>query len=229
VAILLNRFCLGGFVKLASLTRRRLSAVRHVTSRRLMLRTVFVIALSLAIAIGGGAASVWYALKLPEGLGAVAIGPWTTFPDLGTPQADPYSKARIAREGVLSLGLAEGLTFVAQRDSAGEALQRNCTYTIQGVFPPARLWTLYAAETSGAILRNGHRRLPALHSMAVLRHADNSVSVAVGRHPAPGNWVTVSGDGPMSLVLTLYDSPAASSAGIADVALPQITRAECDD
>ncbi len=94
----------------------RLFAVRHFTNRRLMLRTVFVVALSLAIAIGGGAASVWYALKMPDGLGAVSIGPWTTFPDLGTPDADPYSKARIAREGVLSLGLAEGLTFVAQRD-----------------------------------------------------------------------------------------------------------------
>jgi hypothetical protein len=194
-----------------------------------MLRTVLVVTLSLAVAIGGGAASVWYALRLPDGLGAVAIGPWTTYPDLGTPQADPYSKARIAREGVLSLGLAEGLTFVAQRDSAGEALQRNCTYAVGGAFPPARLWTLYAAETSGAILPNGHRRPPALHSMAALRQADNSVSVAVGRHPAPGNWLPVSGDGPMSLVLTLYDSPAANSAGVADVALPQIARAECDD
>ena len=54
-----------------------------------MLKTVFLSLLVVAIAIGGGAASVWYALRIQDGVGAVAVGPWTTFPDLGTPQADP--------------------------------------------------------------------------------------------------------------------------------------------
>jgi hypothetical protein len=194
-----------------------------------MLKTVFLAALVLTIAIGGGAASVWYALEVQEGIGAVTIGPWTTLPDLGTRQADPYSKARIAREGVLSLGLAEGLTFVAQRDSDGTTLERNCTYTLEGSFPPARFWTIYAAEPSRAVIQSGHLRPPALHSMEALRQPDNSVSISVGRHPAPGNWLPVSGIGPMSLVLTLYDSPAASSSGIADAQLPRIAKAACND
>lgn len=194
-----------------------------------MLRTVFLAALVLAIAIGGGAASVWYALQAQDGVGAVTLGPWTTFPDLGTPQADPYSKARVAREGVLSLGLAEGLTFAAKRDSDGASLQRNCTYMIEGTFPPARLWTIYAAETPNRLIRSGHLKLPALHSLEALRRPDNSVSVSVGRHSAPGNWLPVSGTGPMSVVLTLYDSPAANSSGIADVSLPRIVKTACDD
>lgn len=194
-----------------------------------MLKTVFLSLLVLAIAIGGGAASVWYALQAREGIGAVAVGPWTTFPDLGTPQADPYSKARIAREGVLSLGLTEGLTFIAQKDSDGRVLRRDCSYTIDGTFPPARFWTLYAAEPSRAVIQGGHLRPPALHSNEVLRRADNAVSIAVGRDPTPGNWLPVAGTGPMSFVLTLYDSPAASSSGIADVALPRIAKAACND
>lgn len=194
-----------------------------------MLKTVFLSLLVLAIAIGGGAASVWYALQAREGIGAVAVGPWTTFPDLGTPQADPYSKARIAREGVLSLGLTEGLTFIAQKDSDGGVLRRDCSYTIDGTFPPARFWTLYAAEPSRAVIQGGHLRPPALHSSEVLRRADNAVSIAVGRDPTPGNWLPVAGAGPMSFVLTLYDSPAASSSGIADVALPRIAKAACND
>ncbi len=101
-----------------------------------MLRTILLTAFILVTAIAGGAVSVWYALRSQEGIGAVTIGPWTTFPDLGTSQADPYSKARIAREGVLSLGLAEGLAFVAQRDSDGATLDRNCTYAVEGTFPP---------------------------------------------------------------------------------------------
>lgn len=192
-----------------------------------MFKTVFLSLLVLAIAIGGGAASVWYALQAQDGIGAIAAGPWTTYPELGTPHADPYSKARIAREGVLSLGLTEGLTFVAQNDSDGGVLRRDCTYTIDGTFPPARFWTLYAAEPSRAVIQRRHLRLPALHSSEVLRRADNSVSIAVGRHPTPGNWLPVSGVGPMSFVLTLYDSPAASSSG--DIALPRIAKAACND
>jgi hypothetical protein len=33
----------------------------------------------------------------------------------------------------------------------------------------------------------------------------------------------------MSVVLTLYDSPAANSSGIGDVALPKIVKVACDD
>ena len=193
-----------------------------------MLRTILLTALVLLTAIGGGAASVWYALESREGIGAVTVGPWTAFPDLGTPQADPYSKARIAREGVLSLGLAEGLTFVARRDSGGAALSRNCAYEIRGTFPPARFWTIYAADEFRAVIDTGHLRLPALQSISALREPDNSISIAVGRLASPGNWIPLSGSGPMSLVLTLYDTPATSSSGIAEIALPEIRKTMCD-
>lgn len=194
-----------------------------------MFRTIFLAILVFAIAIGGGAASVWYALNAQEGVGAVTTGAWTTFPDLGTPQADPYSKARSAREGVLSLGRAEGLTFAASHDSHGALLQKTCTYTIDGAFPQARLWTLYAAGPSHTTIKTSHSRPPALNALQVLRRPDNSILVSIGPHPSRGNWLPVSGTGPMSLVLTLYDSPAASSSGIVDVALPDIVKAACDD
>ncbi|TSE04009.1 DUF1214 domain-containing protein, partial [Mesorhizobium intechi] len=57
-----------------------------------MLKNAFLMLLSLAIAIGGGGASVWYALKIQDGVGAIRVGQWTAFPDIGTPAADPYSK-----------------------------------------------------------------------------------------------------------------------------------------
>ena len=79
-----------------------------------MFRTVFLILATLAIAIGGGAASVWYALQAQEGIGAITIGSWTAYPNMGAPDADPYSKARVAREGVLALGRAEGPRLLRQ-------------------------------------------------------------------------------------------------------------------
>ena len=104
-----------------------------------MLRTVILTLAMLAIAIGGGAASVWYTLQAQEGIGAVTIGNWTAYPNMGAPDADPYSKARAAREGVLALGRAEGLAFFSNRDSTGATLSRKCSYLVEGATPPARI------------------------------------------------------------------------------------------
>ena len=193
-----------------------------------MLKTTLFIALILAISIGGGAYSVWYVLNEQESIDAVTIGSWTTFPDIGTPDADPYSQAKTAREGVLTLGRAEGVSFMAQHDDAGERLRRNCSYTIKGPVPPARFWTLYAADSTLSALRTQSRRPSALHSYELMRGPENVVSISVGQHPAPGNWLSVGGDGIMVIVLTLYDTSIASSTGIADVQLPAVTKVACD-
>lgn len=198
------------------------------TFRHLMLKNTFFVALTLAIAIGGGGASVWYALKLQDGFGAVKIGEWTAYPEIGTPNADPYSKARVAREGVLALGRAEGLSFVAAQDSNGAGLQRGCSYTIDGTVPPARFWTLYATDEAMSVIDGPEHRALALQSYEMLRLPDNSVTISIGRRPAPGNWLAVDGSGKMFFVLTLYDTTIASSTGVADVKLPRITKAGCD-
>ena len=66
-----------------------------------------------------------------EGIGAVTVGHWTAFPDLGTPQADPYSKARIAREGVIvarpggRADIHRPAGFGRRRPSTGTAPKRS--------------------------------------------------------------------------------------------------------
>lgn len=193
-----------------------------------MLRTVLPILVTFVIAVGGGAASVWYALQAREGVGAVTIGSWTAYPSMGAPGADPYSKARAAREGLLALGRAEGIVFLAGRDAGGEPLSRKCSYLVEGLAPPARFFTLYAADRSLGLLPGDKRRRAALQSVDLLRNPDNSFVVAIGPDATPGNWLPVSGDGPMMLVLTFYDTPVAGSIGVEDVALPQVLRAGCD-
>ncbi len=193
-----------------------------------MLKTVLTTFIIICFAVLGGGASVWYMLNAKESVGAVTIGRWTAFPEIGTPEADPYAKARIAREGVLALGRAEGLTFVAQRDAAGDPLRRECSYIIEGPVPPARFWTIYAADASEAIIEPSKLRPAALHSYQLLRRPDNSVSITAGAHPSPGNWLALSGSGAMSFVLTFYDTPIASSTGVADIELPEIIGEGCD-
>lgn len=193
-----------------------------------MLKNAFLMLLAVAIAVGLGGGSVWYVLHAQSGVGAIRIGPWTAFPDIGTPDADPYSQARIAREGVLALGRAEGLAFVAESDSSGQKLRRECTYTIEGGFPTARFWTLYAADQSLDAIATGKPKPAALHSYEVLRRADNSTRISVSGRPAPGNWLLVNGTGTLYFVLTFYDTPIANSTGLSDVTLPGIVKGRCD-
>ena len=155
-----------------------------------MFRTVFLTLVTLAIAIGGGAASVWYALQAQEGIGAVTIGNWTAYPNMGAPDADPYSKARVAREGMLALGRAEGLAFFANRDSGGDTLSRKCSYVIEGATPPARFWTFYAADRSLAVLAGDGRRKPAANSLSgccAIPTIPSRSRSAPARRPATGS------------------------------------------
>lgn len=193
-----------------------------------MLKSVLFTAIALGIALVGGAGSVWLALDRDFGFGTVTIGNWVAFPDHGTPQADPYSRARFSREADLSLGRAEGLVFTARRDAGGEPLLRECSYVIEGNLPPARFWTLSARDGDNEVIGIEGGRSPALHSLALLRRPDDTVAVAVSGRPAPGNWLALDGAGPFSLVLTLYDTAIASSARIAEVELPRIVREGCD-
>ena len=192
-----------------------------------MLRDALTILLSSVVAVGGGAASAWYALEASEGVGALTVRGWTAYPDAGSPQADPYSKARVAREADLPLGRAEGIPFTTSRDSGGEPLRRQCSYRIEGEVPPARFWTVHVlTEDASAAAPAG--RGAALSSHALMREADSSFVVVASRHPSPGNWLALDGEGAMRLVLTLYDTPVASNEDIAETELPQVLRISCD-
>lgn len=191
-----------------------------------MLRNALTILLSSVVAVGGGAASAWYALESAEGIGALTVRGWTAYPDAGSPQADPYSKARVAREADLPLGRAEGISFSTARDSGGEPLRRQCSYRIEGEVPSARFWTVHVATPDAAGAPAG--RAAALSSQALLREADGSFLVVASPHPSPGNWLALDGQGAMRLVLTLYDTPVASNEDIAETELPQVLRIGCD-
>lgn len=194
-----------------------------------MLKTIFLTALTLLIAIGGGAASVWYALNRIDGLGALTVGVWVAFPAAGTPYADPYSKARIAREAALPLGAAEGLSFIAREDTVGGKLSRNCTYRIEGRVPAARFWTIYAGDDSLDPIPQSAGRTGGLHSRQILRQNDGSFVVTISAHPREGNWLPVTGTGTMALLMTLYDTPIASNSGVEQFELPQVLKVACDE
>ncbi|WP_295806157.1 DUF1214 domain-containing protein [uncultured Nitratireductor sp.] len=193
-----------------------------------MLKTVFFVAFVLLIALGGGAGSAWLALESTRTVGSVEIGPWVTFPKQGTHDADPYSRARSARLGLLTLGQAEGIVLVAASDSAGRPLLRECSYRLEGDLPPARFFTLHATDPNRQILPAPARFTSSLHSQSLLWRHGRPLSVFVAPHPHAENWLAIEGSGPMRLVLTLVDTPISTGARVGETDMPTITRTGCD-
>ncbi|MBC8717849.1 DUF1214 domain-containing protein [Ochrobactrum sp. Marseille-Q0166] len=187
-----------------------------------MLKTLFKVVVVLTIALGGGIWATNYVLDHFEGFGELQLGVWSAYPAAGTIDADPYSKARAARKAYLSLGTAEGLPFYARKDSNGHELRRGCSYSLSGFTPSARFWTLYPASTNLQPITPRGGLQPAIHSREMLYAHDGSVKVTISQNASPDNWLPVEGAGNFVLVLTLYDTPAASSSGLVDLAMPRI-------
>lgn len=178
----------------------------------------------VAVALGFGLS--WYALTDGRLIAAARVGPWAAWPDIGTVNPNPYSRAYLARNGVMQLGYAEGIQFVAVTDSAGEALERSCTYAIEGGVPGATFWTLVATDPQSVNVAASPDSM-ALHSERMARGANGSVHIAVGPDLAPGNWLEITGAGPYQLVLTLYDATIFAGGSSAVSEMPEITRERC--
>lgn len=191
------------------------------------MRLVVHLALMIGVALCFGFGLSWYALSDGRLLGAVEIGPWQAWRDVGVPAPDPYTRAYIARSGALELGASEGLQFIARSDSDNRRLDRGCRYRIDGTTPPARFWTLVpVAPDSGAPIARPDG--PAdFHSGRLSRAGDGSFALYVGKTLAPQNWLEIAGEGAFDLVLTLYDTSSLPGTGTGVAALPSIIREAC--
>ncbi|MDQ0469718.1 DUF1214 domain-containing protein [Labrys wisconsinensis] len=186
----------------------------------------FLYALTLGAVVGLGL--TWWTLAGGPGFNALRIGPWSAWPQAGTPDADRYARAGLARSGDLPLGSGEGLAFVATRDSAGAALDGRCRYRIEPIAPPARWWTLALYDADGHLPDSPVGR-HGFTSAEVLRRGDGVAAVVVAPDAAPGNWLPSGpAGGPFRLVLRLYDTPVSTSAARSDaVVLPDIIAEGC--
>src|ERR1700731_1168249 len=124
------------------------------SSVRLLFGSCF--ALILAAAIGLGA--TW--LTIPRGVafGSLTIGAWKAWPKNGSVDIDPYARATIARTGELPLGTGDGVAFYARADDAGINLDGRCTFSVSGVTPAARYWTLTPYGPGGRVVANPNER-----------------------------------------------------------------------
>ncbi len=194
-----------------------------------MLRTLLVVASALAIAIGGGAWLTSLAMNETGQFGGVTIDGWTAYPLEGTLEADPYAKARLARDAALAIGAAEGVTFYAVADDTGERLSSRCDYSIEGRNVSARLWTIHPLRPDSNRIAGIPEKWPAyLNSETIAYDADGSFKIAVSAFPRPYNWLALPKNSSFVLALNLYDSPVATNKGLVETSLPKVTKGDCN-
>jgi hypothetical protein len=199
-----------------------------------MFRVPLLVAVTLAVAFGGGIAISQWALKASTGFGSIRLGPWVAYPNAQTADTDPYAKAHRARAGRLLYGKAEGMRFTAETDDAGRTLSGACAYDIVGNTPPARFWTLFATDRADRPLTAAADGQPsplptAVNAWTVLREADSSFVIHVAPTARPGNWLAIREPAPFRLVLTLLDAPSANSSGAIELVMPKILARGCGD
>ena len=173
----------------------------------------------------GVAASGWILADPP--FGAVTIGPWRVAAKAGSLEADPYTRAALARSGEIPLALGEGLKLVARVDSAGRPLDRRCLYRVGTHTPAARYWTLSLTDADGYPVENAAGRY-GFRSSEILRDGDGGFSIYVSALAHSGNWLPIGHFQTFALALRLYDTPlAASAGGIEKSSVPTIDREGC--
>jgi hypothetical protein len=189
-------------------------------------RFLIDLGVAVAVAIIVGVGSAWYAIERGTIFGAVTVGGWTAWPREGSPDADPYSLAMLARTGEVPLGAGEGIAFTATADTDGAALSGHCDYDIVGNTPAARLWTLTATDGDGALMANVAHR-PGFHSREIVRDTAGDFRIRVSSSVQPGNWLPIAGVDRFRLELRLYDTPLTTGSQLATLTMPEIRKVAC--
>ena len=141
-----------------------------------------------AIALVLGLGSAWRAVNHGFSATANRYGPWTFWFREGTAEADPYTVAHVARQGVLPVTAASTLVFTATRDSAGARLSGDCTYEIRGTAVPSLWWNIAAFNADGEIMPSKTGR-SGFSSTNILAAPDGRFTVRLSPDVQPGNWI----------------------------------------
>lgn len=194
-----------------------------------LLKAVGAFAAALVLGVGS---AVW---MVSRGLaaGEVSSGPWRTNLAIGSEAADPYTRATVARAGLLALNRSETLYFTAATDSDGAALNADCHYRLEGGDLPARWWSVTAYGADHFLIPNPQERY-SYGGNTVARAADGSYTIHVAPEPetdagtGADNWIPSGNKAqPFSLTIRLYNPSEAAAADPGSIALPRVVRESC--
>lgn len=184
-----------------------------------------VIGLAGGLASALGMAGLWPGSGT-LGFGDVAVGGWRSDFAIGSQAADPYTRARIARHGLLALAQSEAVYFTITQDNTGEPLRESCSYRLSGGAMPAGWWSVTLYDKSSMLPANTDGALSIDASRA---GQGNWQALIAPQQPAsPSHWISSRNAGTFDLTLRLYLPEARLLAAPEQtLAPPRITRLTC--
>ena len=167
--------------------------------------SAIILTLVAGVSVGVGSA-LWAAGLVGGGVSfgsnTLDVDGWATDLAIGAKSADPYTRARVARHGLLALAKEEAIYFTRDRDDDGDFLREDCIYELSGVGQDAHWWSI--------TLYDGDSRLPmnndeALSIDATTVGGDKPWRARIA--PTPGDaehWISSRHAGVFDLTLRLY-------------------------
>jgi hypothetical protein len=207
-----------------------LHVVLHKTQKRIAI--LFGVLGDWAAFIGTvlilGLGSSWYMIDIGTPLTTERQGPWVSWTSAGRADADPYTRAHIARFGTLQLSAEMTLTYTANSDSDGRRLHSSCDYSVEGREPGTSWWSLTVFDDRGELIANAADRYD-FTSQSIALRPDGTFSVTLARDARPGNWLPTGGAGRLALVFTTLDAttPLLAKSSEGRKPLPEIRRIQC--
>lgn len=175
-----------------------------------------------ALALVAGVASAWLWLTRvgPSGIDA---GVWRVNLLAGSPDADAYTRARVALGALLALDRRETLYYIARTDERGEPLRAECRYRVSGPAPAARWWSVTAYDQDFFLFENTARRY-SVNVDTAPRDAEGRMVFDVGPDTAKGAPpdLPTRGEGTLLLTLRLYNPALSLQRDPAALAAPRI-------
>jgi hypothetical protein len=184
----------------------------------------FLLCGSIGLILGSGGAVL--AVRAAGLDGTERIGPWTTGRSYGSAEASRYTRAVIARRGLLALPAAEARYYNAAVDDDGRALDGRCSYAVTGGDPGGAWWSLTLYGRDGFLVAND----AGVHSLvsAALPPAEAGAwRVVASPDAAPGRWLPTGGAERFELTLRVYRPQGEGRTNPPRDRLPRIARLGC--
>lgn len=200
-----------------------------------------VIRLIVAIIFGlnlGALTALWFGGMIDGGpkIGnAIDADGWRSDWSIGSENANPYVRARVARNGLMGLRKEEAVYFIKAEDDGGDRLTEDCTYRVSGGTYPAGWWSITLYDGANYLPMNEDGALSFDQTQAESLDAANgqdwsfqvSATAPAGADTA---WVSSKAGGEFDLMLRLYQP----SAGLLDdpvatLTPPSVERISCGE
>ncbi|MEL6746594.1 MAG: DUF1214 domain-containing protein [Pseudomonadota bacterium] len=195
------------------------------------MRLLFNFMIFVVVGLTTGFGSALYMLDQGTSLTTLRAGPWLVWSQAGRADADPYTRAKLARSGELLITSASVKYFTARTATNGEIIDARCTYSIKGTGPLAHWWTLAAYDQNGDLMANQAAR-HSFSSETVMRNNRGAYEITLSPMPASGNWLPVSADYRVILMMRVHQPDVLSETTDEETAkalfdLPTIERKSC--